>query len=386
MLSRYRVDYIVKTTNEVGFSEGASFRDILFVATKQPPDPQNLVRVVFLRERLGVIEGRSQGRLQSVARAIQSGTATNEVEFRDFPQSEMIAESQDLMGFIGASSGRNLDVLRKTLDALRKQPSIKPFPRRYLSEGFGARPQGLAGLIYVMRDRDTPSRFTRSLLKLGSVHRDTIEVLPLNPDLPVAGFSFPREKTTPAVRNLVGQDTIDISGKTDYILRDSYPGLKMLSSVSSWSGTQRGRGLLTKERASPESLRLGSRTAAVSSFLTNLALLHRFDPTTPNSKVVAVWSREKFVPNNNMFIVDVAGNLGKALAVYLNSSFSIAQFLLHKQETTRTLIDIKISDLEGFMAPDPDRIEPTVIQGLARVFDTFSDSTLGSIIEDYTSG
>jgi len=160
----------------------------------------------------------------------------------------------------------------------------------------------------------------------------------------------------------------------------------MLSSVSSWSGTQRGRGLLTKERASPESLRLGSRTAAVSSFLTNLALLHRFDPTTPNSKVVAVWSREKFVPNNNMFIVDVAGNLGKALAVYLNSSFSIAQFLLHKQETTRTLIDIKISDLEGFMAPDPDRIEPTVIQGLARVFDTFSDSTLGSIIEDYTSG
>jgi len=386
LLTNYHFEYLVKTTNEVGFSEGASFRDVLFVASKRKPRPNDLVRVAFLTERLVNIEGRAAGGLQEVAQAIRSGKTSDSVEFRDFFQSEMIEEAQDLMGFIGASSAKDLDVLRKTLETLKKQPSMRPFPRRYLSEGFGARPQGLAGLIYVMRDRATPSRFTRSFLKLGVTHRDSIEVLPLSPDVPVSAFSFPREKTIPAVRNLVGQETMDITGGTDYILRDSYPGLKMLAGTSSWSGVQRGRGLLTKARAAPESPRLGSRTAEVDSYQTHLALLHRFDPTTPNSKVVAVWSKEKFVPNNNMFIVDASGDLAKALAVYLNSSFSIAQFLLHKQETTRTLIDIKISDLEGFRAPDPNAHDPVMIQKLAKVFDDFSDSILGAFIEDYARG
>jgi hypothetical protein len=386
LLSNYTWKYVVKTTNEVGFSEGASFRDILLVAAKASPTPNHQVRIALLTQRLGKIEdGRGDG-IADVAQAIKSGRANEAVETRDFSQAEMMDVAQDLMGFVGASSVKNLEVFRKTLSVLRGQPHLRPFPRRYLAEGFGARPQGLAGLIYVMRDRDTPSRFTRSLLKLEAVHRDTIDVGPLSGDVPIQAFTFPRDKTLPAVRNLVGQGTMDISGRTDFILCDSYPGLKLLAGTSAWSGGQRGRGRLTEVRGAPEPTRLGSRTLDAHRSLTSLALLHRFDPTTPNSKVVAIWSRERFVPNNNLFVVDVTGGLAKALALYLNSSFSIAQLLLHKQETTRTLIDVKIADLEGFVAPNPDNYEPRVVQSLERAFDKFADKELGSLTDDYSRG
>lgn len=387
LLSNYAIEYIVKTTNEVGFSEGADFRDVLFVARKGPPKAHHRVRIVLLRTRLRDIESQLTGGIQGVSRAILSGSNSEGFEFREFPQNDMVVDARNLMGYVGASTGRNLDVFRRTLEVLKSRPSIQPLPRRYLSEGFGARPQGLAGLIYVMRDHGVMSRFTRSYLKLKAVHRDTIDVEPLNPEVGLNQFTFPREKTIPALRNLVGLDLMNVSGRTDYILCDKYPGLNMLAATTSWSGRQRGRGLLTERREPSESPRLATRTADARRSLTNVALLHRFDPTTPNSRVIAVWGSEKFVPNNNMFTVNVAENyLAKALTIYFNSSFSIVQLLLHKQETTRTMIDFKISDLEDFMTPDLDKMEPRVIQQLASAFDNFSRVSIGSLIGDYSDG
>ena len=56
LLNNYRIQYLIKTTREVAFSEGAAFKDILFVAEKGKPSDHDMVNIVFLSTEIKNIE------------------------------------------------------------------------------------------------------------------------------------------------------------------------------------------------------------------------------------------------------------------------------------------------------------------------------------------
>ena len=383
-LENYSWEYLVKTTNEVGFSEGAIFRDILFVARKGAPRRGHRVRVALLQEPLNDIE--AMGDAADVANSILGGESNGAVDVIEFEQGEMQREAGDLMEFIGASTAKNLETLRRTVKALRASKRVTRLSKGKLKEGFGARPQGLGQLVYAMHDNGVASRGRRSILAVKTVTSSQLQVGYIDEHARLKPFKVPASSALPALRNLVGLRTIDAAGTFDYILCENYPTLPAVVRLSAWSGTQRGRGAKDRKRAAKAAPDLSIMTAGASRSLTHLALLHRFDPTTPNSRVIAAWSARKFVPNNNMFAVDLPAEEAKAMALFFNSSFFLAQVLLHKQETTRAMMDFKIAEAQHFAVPDLDAMPRAATTALCAAFDRLSTQELGPLLADYTAG
>ena len=99
--------------------------------------------------------------------------------------------------------------------------------------------------------------------------------------------------------------------------------------------------------------------------------------------MLAAWSAEPFVPNNNMFAVHLEGHAARAMALFFNSSFFLAQVLLHKQETTRAMIDYKIAEAQHFLVPNIQKLDGGGLRGLSRAFDRLAGRELRPLIHDY---
>ena len=52
LLNNYHIEYLIKPVGDIAFSEGAAFRDILFIAKKKKPTGDNLIGIVYFKESL----------------------------------------------------------------------------------------------------------------------------------------------------------------------------------------------------------------------------------------------------------------------------------------------------------------------------------------------
>ena len=52
LLSNYHIKHIVKPIKDIAFSEGAAFRDILFVAEKKKPLKKDCTKIWFIQKSI----------------------------------------------------------------------------------------------------------------------------------------------------------------------------------------------------------------------------------------------------------------------------------------------------------------------------------------------
>lgn len=111
---------------------------------------------------------------------------------------------------------------------------------------------------------------------------------------------------------------------------------------------------------------------------TKIVTLHRINPYSPNTHLIAFFSEEPFSTSNVLNVVkENDEKTAKAFCVLLNSIVFLSQFFLLKEETTGRYINIRFYDFyEMNIFPNKKKIE-----ALASVFNQFAEKEFPPIRE-----
>jgi hypothetical protein len=338
--------FVVKPTLNYGFSEFAEYRDILFVARKEHPTAEHMVRFALVKRDLARL---SLDEAENLANLIQTYNhlRSEEVDIESFPLSVLYERFDNMMWFLGVSDfGR-----RDTLITF-----VSPFQRilRPMSEDSfvtGIRFEARMSEVAIFARERTTSRLSQAKIFFtedsgdGPLHARTLLGTPVNVE---------RAALMPAFRSAIGVTRMDITGNWDYLALRPYrglPGIERAFDVSTSSSQWR------------------DLSGGIERATTQVCVVHRVNPYSPATRLLAFYSDSPFVPTDTFHAVHVnSPELAKALTVLYNSAVFLIQWLLAKEESGGRNINIRIYDLEAISLLPPPRLVPA----LAEVYDRFA--------------
>ncbi len=346
--------YIIKPTFNYGFSEDAEYRDVLVIAKKRNPIPDELVKFALIKKDLHSLD---QGDIEEIARGIEDVESLRSdplVEVASFTIAEVQERFDNMMWFCGVTDFSRRDTIVGFIDKFRQE--VSSFPPNYFREGFRPVPKGVSKFLFMTRDI-TESRVEEAFLRFHSVEREVVRA-----KSGIARFDIPLECVVPSLRTGVGLDKMDITNQHDFVAKARYPEYGRVCRAAGveqqrgdfWAGVERD---LQRVR-------------------TNLVTSHRINPFSPSVIHNAFFSRNFISPSNQLNVVVERDPLSaKAVCVLLNSILFYAQFILLKEESTGRFINIRFYDLYSM------KLYPVAgqIAALADVFDSFGGQSFPAL-------
>ena len=370
MLKNYSLQYIVKPLEDEAFSEGASFKDVLFVARKRRPLPEDYTAIVTIKTSIKnlpseAVKGLISRIKSSYERKESLNTGTVETEFME--TRKLTGYENNLMPIIGFSSTSNKKVLDDFLSVVRGRAGKKltKIDHSIIAEGFHASPSGLSELVFITKPMD-PSRVERAFLiaeKEDEKHI-LVKIKGLSESFPVE-----RLKLKPALRTLTAVKTMDASN-TDYILIDPPDNFEAILNLSKWKG----------------SFDWAKQRENVRKKTSNVVVGRRFRPNSKNTHHFAFYSEKGIVPPDTLKIIDFGDDIqARIQTLLLNSTLTITNILSFREQTTGGFTDIRGSELVLFDIFDVPKLSPEAKNVLLNLFDNLSKAEFPSILEQYVS-
>ncbi len=360
LLDEYTIDFILKPTKNYGFSEWAEYRDIILVARKGRAPAHHKVKFALVKTDLTTIATES---IEHIADRIvsESRVRHEDLEVESFDQQELRDRSDNLMWFCGPSSFRARDVLVRT--ASLPAESLGAFPQASFREGYRPVPLGVSKFMFVTRPI-TPSRTEEAFLRLtGETSGIVTATSPGG-----ARYNLERSAFVRSLRTGIGIDQFDITGLHDYLAVHPY---KSAGTVRRASGFREPVGRNFHWADFWETVRRDSENVA-----THLVVVHRINPYSPNTNLIAFFSEDIFSPSNVLNVVRAASvEEAKAICVTLNSVLFLANFFLAKEDATGRYINVRFYDLYGM------DLYPlgAAVKALVGVFEKFRERTFPSL-------
>lgn len=335
LIDNYRLKYIVKTTKDVAFSEGAQFKDILLIADKGEPKDDDITTIVFLKRS---VRDMSLAESNSIADKIRNtrpemGIArTENFDLFSINHLDMIRYRNNLMPILGLSDVDSIDTISRFVELIKVRAGKKlTFLSNYrIREGFHASPSGLSQLTFITRDSD-PERTKRAFLILKKENEYTIEVAIKDSE---KSYNLRRESLLPAFRTLTNADSFYIGEESDFFVKEEFDGFKSLLTYSKWKNKKRFDWTPVQ------------REAAIKG--TYLALARRFRPNSRNTHFFAFYSDKQFITPHTFKIVQTNQEEAKYQMLFLNSVLGLMNVVLFREQTTEGFTDIMESDLNSF--------------------------------------
>lgn len=361
LLKNYKIKYIVKAVNDLAFSEGAQFRDILIIAEKSKPHSEDIIGVVFLKKSIREMAIGDSSKIAEKIRDIpcKKGISKNtdfDIYFETYD--ELCKLEDNLMPILGASDAENIDVFTHFLNLLRTRGKTK---LKYLStfdirEGFHASPAGY-------RETST-DRTKRAFLIIRNEEGDNVEATVKGSNLI---FKIPKDSLLPALRTLTSVDSFYVGKNRDYFVKEEFKGFDSLLTFSKWKD---------KKGFDWDSVRKGVEDKA-----TYLALARRFRPNSKSTHFFAFFSNEMFISPHTFKILRVSEEEGKFQSLFLNSVISLLCIITLREQTTEGFTDIMESDLNYFITLNTSKLTEKETQKLDSLFQELKDATFPSIVE-----
>lgn len=368
LLKNYRIKYIVKSVKDLAFSEGAQFRDILLIAEKTKPHPEDIIGVVFLKKSIREMGLGDSSKIAEKIRDIpcKKGISRNtdfDIYFEN--HDELCELKENLMPILGASYAENIEVFTNFLDLLRIRGKTK---LKYLStfdirEGFHASPKGLSQLTFVTRETST-DRTKRAFLILRKEEGDSIEVSIKDSNLT---FKIPKDSLLPALRTLTSVDSFYVGKNKDYFVKEEFEGFDSIMNYSKWKDKK--------------GFNWNSVRKEVADKATFLALARRFRPNSESTHFFAFFSNNRFISPHTFKIIRVSEEEGKLQSLFLNSVISLLCIITLREQTTEGFTDIMESDLNYFTTLNSSKLSEKEIQKLDSLFQELKDAQFPSIVE-----
>jgi hypothetical protein len=221
LLKNYKIKYIVKTVNDLAFSEGAQFRDILIIAEKSKPNSEDIIGIVFLKKSIREMALGDSSKIAEKIKDIPCKKGISKDTDFDiyFETNDALCKLEDnLMPILGASYAENIEVFTHFLNLLRTRGKTK---LKYLNtfdirEGFHASPAGLSQLTFITRETST-DRTKRAFLIIRNEEEDNIEATVKDSNLT---FKIPKDSLLPALRTLTSVDSFYVGKNKDYFVKE----------------------------------------------------------------------------------------------------------------------------------------------------------------------
>lgn len=370
MLRNYTTEYLVKPLEDEAFSEGASFKDILFISRKRKPTRSDYTAIVTIKTSIkslptDAIRGVTNRIKNSYKQKIPINSNTVEVEF--VKTLDILKYEANLMPLIGFSSSKNKKVLDTFLEKIttRAANRLKKIDKNLISEGFHASPSGLSELVFITRPIEN-ARIERAFLVLDDENSESITAK-------VKGLeelhTIPRSKVKPALRTLTGIQKFN-SSNVDYILIDEPDQFENILTLSKWNG------IFDWSKQRENVRRKGS----------HLVVGRRFRPNSKNTHHFAFFSETEMIsPHTFKLIRFEKIEESKLQCLILNSTITIANILSFREQTTGGFTDIMESELTLFDIFNIDNLESDAKVRLLDLFDSLSNEKFPSIVDQYVT-
>ena len=322
LLRNFKIDYIVRPMSDFAFSEGASFRDILLVASKKKPKPSERTKVLFINES---IKSLSEGEVENLIQMILTNNENRNSKFESrIITNETLQENKhNLMRILSQYSIEIIEII----DLILQSEKVQLIESGKFPEAFHVSPKGISQLLFLTTPF-TPDRVERAFLIVDKILDDKIIVKVKRTDIE---FDIPRRNLKSALRSMTGQSRMKIS-KTDYFVTGPFENFNAIAKLSKWNN----KNYLSWKDIENEALRKSSY----------LIIPERFNPYSVNTHLVAFYS-------DNPVVIPHTLRYGKGLSkeesvyemLFLNSILFIAQMAISKEETTGEYIHLMDSDL-----------------------------------------
>ncbi len=407
-LKNYHIRWIVKPTADIAFSEGAAFRDILFIVEKRKPKEGDITGIVFIKKSIRSPEftieeaGRIVNDLRILYEKAKEGKVKHykdpdgfyEVYFVDY---KTLRRYEDNLMPLLKETGLEGDLMEIILE--RAKDKLRKLQKEELKEGFHASPQGVSELVYITRPLDK-SRIERNVVMILHsedevfiyvVFKDKIKDLlrelkdgnleefirnNIKPDLKI-----PKDCVLPGLRTITGIRTINITNKHDYIVVKDFDGFKEVVLRSKWKDKSLAKDSNKRREFWTNQYNKAKKRQAF------LAIQHRINLISPNTSVITTFLDKKFVPPHafNIFITD-SEIFAEINDLHINSVIYIYQLSKLIKETTGTYAEFMKKDLLQTYILDINKLSHQEKQLLLNLFEEIKDIEFPCIMEQMKKG
>lgn len=368
LLNNYTTSYIIKPLEDKAFSEGASFKDILYIARKKKPSKTDYTGIVSIKQS---IKNLKIEQIQQIADDLKSSfDSAKDKENPDFEIKfiktlDLLKHEDNLMPIIGFTSGKNKETLESFLTKVREKAgnSLTKIPEDIIAEGFHASPSGMSEIVFITKPI-TEARIERAFMVADGKKKGNLLV---KLKTGTVSLEIPYSKLKPALRTLTGVKTFNPEDM-DYIIAQEPEGFDTIKKISKWKGafdwTSHAKNVNRKE-----------------SFV---VVGRRFRPNSNNTHHFAFFSKAKLVSPHTFKMLNFSEeDEAKMQTLFLNSSITIANILTYREQTTGGFTDIMESELVSFDILNFKKLTEKQKATMRSLFDKLKDSEFASITDQY---
>jgi len=337
---RYTIRYIVRSVNEMAFSEGAFFRDFLIVLEKGGSEDKP-AGIVYLKPRISELTIEQSHQIaEKVRNTISTFYEDDFIAIDWIPQSEIKKHWKNLWRFVGFASPQNAHLfqeLNDTMDSSKILVSLKDHPsvKSNIIRGIEPRSEGMLNSVFIV----TPplERFERALMILTKQTSSSLSIALHSTRSPSTYTAeIPLREVLPAAKTHIYLKSWDLNNIHDWILT------KIPSGISEEMKT-----ILKLDEVDFNDLLSQGKTRA-----SNLLIARRINLAANGTTAIGFFSKDKVMPGKAFWSVITQDiNEAKFLCAFINSVFGISQILLKRTETGGSWSEITKEHLETFRVP-----------------------------------
>ena len=351
----YVPEYIVKSTKQVAFSEGALYRDYLVVFRKiSSQNEDQYTIVVLLKRKLDELKGREE----EIVNMIKSFANDNEMilKSKDFDAVKLMnireiikGKIKNLKPLVAFHNIESYKLYEKIISELSGFPTLKELEmkkllqiRNYNPGQFRARGKHVESYATRLFIRRYGSR-GNVIFDLEKIEKDMLLLRASKGNITVHVSLL---DVVPSLRSVAGVKYIDLTNKEEYaLINPDVIGSEIFKNL----------GLVdySKLKEAAKDIR-----EAYDRYAGNILLARRFQITSPQVYFTAIYSSNKMIAPATINILrseSFDNRIMKALTLYLNSTLTLFQLLSLFVETRGAWIrfdndiwaDIYVPDLEA---------------------------------------
>jgi len=355
-LENYHIQYIIKPTKDIAFSESAAFRDVLLIAKKRKPKKEDATKVVFLKKPIKEIK---ENLIEIILKTENGYTETRQIKY-----SELINHKDNFMPLLMPKE------LYFLLETLAESNKLTSFDINQIDIGLPYRPQGVADGVFITRPLDE-SRIKNIKIIILEENQNYVTVGIKGISKNQFSYKFKKEYLRDAVRTNTGIRKLAISKKeTDYIL---------IKKDEKYWKQLRNYGIKIPNPF-PWNFHSKNNLIKGNSFL---VIPRKIRLNSPNTFIISIYSEEKLngVGPSLWYLKSDKKN-AKILNIYFNSILTILQISLFKSETLGAgYFELMKNDWSQFKVLDISKLSHKEELILLHLFEKLKEVEFPSILE-----
>ncbi len=352
--------YVLKPTLNYGFSEWSEYRDVIFIARKQPPPEAHKVKFCLIKKDLTKTTAAD---ILHISQTIKEESQTRgdplvDIDIHNI--SEITQRLDNTMWFCSMTDFGSRDTMLSFVKTLSGK--LSEISQSSATVKTGYRPDAGHSKFLFFTRHTSDARIEEAFLRFSEESPSTIQTTsPLG-----ASYSIPKTHLAPSLRTPVGVRTMDISTTHDYICTNRYPSVDRICRAA--------------DVTCPPSRFWASLEPTVDSLASHLVFSCRLNPFSPANHLIAFHSTSPVSPADQLNVIQIDDTAtAQALCVIMNSIVFLSQFFLQKEESTGRYLHIRVYDLDPLLLVPAQELIPS----LANVYEAFRDQEFESLRDQF---